>query len=129
MIKLWLMAALILAVSMTSSASLRATTLQDQTELSRSHIAWVAAALNRMQTVKVGMTRGELLAVFTTEGGLSTDLQRTYVSKDCPLFKVDVEFEAVDRPRDSQGRVIRGEGSRDTIVRISRPYLASSVMD
>jgi hypothetical protein len=85
-------------------------------------------AINRMQTVKVGMTRSELLTVFTTEGGISTDLQRTYVSRDCPYFKVDVEFEAIGR-RDSQGRVIRAEGGQDTIIRMSRPYLALRVMD
>ncbi len=83
-----------------------------------------------MQTVTVGMTRSELLTVFTTEGGIYTDLHRTFVSRDCPYFKVDVEFEAVGRPsRDSQGRVTLVEGSRDKIIKISRPYLQFSVLD
>ena len=130
MIKRCLMAVLILGVSMSSLSSLRATTSQAQTELSQSHTAWVADALKRMQTVKVGMTRSELLTVFTTEGGIYTDLQRTFVGRDCPYFKVDVEFEAVGRPsRDSQGRVTLVEGSRDTVIKISRPYLQFSVMD
>jgi hypothetical protein len=47
-----------------------------------------------METIKPGMTREELLKVFATEGGLSTGLNRTFVSRDCPYFKVDVEFEA-----------------------------------
>jgi hypothetical protein len=128
MIKQSLIAALILA-ALSSSASLRATTSQSQTQLPQNHIAWVTDVMKRMQTVKVGMTRSELLAVFTTEGGIYTDVQRTFVSRDCPYFKVDVEFEAVDRLRDSQGRVIHVEGNRDTIIRISRPYLAFSVMD
>ena len=130
MIRQCLMAAMILAASMSSLSSLRAATNQAQTESSPSHTAWVADVLKRMQTVKVGMTRSELLTVFTTEGGISTDLQRTFVSRDCPYFKVDVEFEAVGRPsRDSQGRVTLVEGSRDTIIRISRPYLQFSVLD
>jgi len=94
------------------------------------HVAWVGEVLIRMQTFKAGMTREALLKVFTTEGGLSTGLQRTFVSRDCPYFKVDVEFKAVGRPdRDDQGRVTLREDPRDLIVKISRPYLAFSVMD
>jgi hypothetical protein len=94
------------------------------------HVAWVAEGLKRMQTIKPGMTRTELLVVFTTEGGLFTALRRTFVSRDCPYFKVDVEFEAVGRSsRDSDGRVTMIEGVQDRIIKISRPYLQFSVMD
>ena len=76
------------------------------------------------------MTRQALLAVFTTEGGLSTGLQRTFVSRDCPYFKVDVEFQAVGRPnRDGNGRVTLVEYSQDIIVKISRPYLQFTIAD
>jgi hypothetical protein len=94
------------------------------------HVAWVAQVLIQIQTIKPGMTRTDLLKVFTTEGGLSTGLRRTFVSRDCPYFKVDVEFEAVDRPsRDAGGRVTLFEGSRDIIVQISKPYLQFSIAD
>ena len=94
------------------------------------HITWVANVLQLMETVKSGMTRETLLTVFTTEGGLSTGLQRTYVSQECPYFKVDVEFDAVGRPnRDRDGRVTLIEDPRDIILKISRPYLQFSVMD
>ncbi len=94
------------------------------------HIAWVADTMKRMDTVKVGMTRADLLKVFKTEGGISTPLQRRFVSLDCPYFKVDVRFRAVGRPeRDSGGRVIMIEGSQDEIIEISRPYLQFSILD
>lgn len=94
------------------------------------HIAWVTDVLKRMQTIKVGMTRTELLSVFTTEGGIYGPLQRTFVSRDCPYFKVDVEFEAVGRPAtDVDGRGAMVEGNQDRIVKISRPYLQFSHMD
>jgi hypothetical protein len=94
------------------------------------HVAWVAEALKRIQTIKPGMTRETLLSIFTTEGGLSTGLQRTFVSRDCPYFKVDVEFQAVGRPnRDGDGRVTLVEGSHDIILKISRPYLQFSIVD
>ena len=97
---------------------------------SQSHVAWVADALTRMQTIKPGMTRTDLLKVFTTEGGLFNGLQRTFVSRDCLYFKVDVEFEAVGRPaRDRDGRVTLIEDGRDIIVKISRPYLALANVD
>src|SRR5579872_7063381 len=90
---------------------------------STDHTTWVANVLKRMETIKAGMTREILLTVFTTEGGLSTGLQRTYVSQNCPYFKVDVEFDAVGHPnRDGEGRVTPIEDPRDRIVKISRPY-------
>jgi hypothetical protein len=93
-------------------------------------VAWVAEVLKRMETIKSGMTRKTLLTVFTTEGGLSTGLQRTFVSRDCPYFKVDVEFQAVGRPnRDENGRVTLVEGNEDIILKVSTPYLQFSVMD
>jgi hypothetical protein len=91
---------------------------------------WVANVLKRMMTIETGMTRETLRTIFTTEGGLSTGLQRTYVSQDCPYFKVDVEFDAVGRPnRDGEGRVTLIEDPRDRIVKISRPYLQFSIRD
>ena len=91
---------------------------------------WVLQVLERMNHIRTGMTRADLLKVFTAEGGLSTGLQRTYMSQDCPYFKVDVTFQAVGRPeRDKQGRVTLAEDSRDQIASISRPYLAFSLVD
>jgi hypothetical protein len=83
-----------------------------------------------MQTIKPGMTREALLTVFMTEGGISAGLRRTFVSRDCPLFKVDVEFQAVGRPnRDGNGRVTLVEGSQDIILKISRPHFWFGVVD
>jgi hypothetical protein len=91
---------------------------------------WVGNALLEIETVKVGMTRGQLLAVFTMEGGVFSGLRRTYVYRRCPTIKVDVEFEAVGRPsRDAEGRVTMVESDDDLIMRISRPYLAHQVID
>jgi len=98
----------------------------------RSHeqTEWVAESLKEMQKIKVGMTRADLLKVFTTEGGLSTGLNRTYVFRGCPFFKVDVEFDPVGRPaRDGEGRVTLVEADEDVIKKISKPYLDWSVVD
>lgn len=118
-----------------ASAAIGANVLQagpseDQGQFSQGHVTWVAEVLERMQTIKPGMTRKALLTVFTTEGGLSTGLQRTFVSRDCSYFKIDVEFQAVGRPdRDQNGRVTLVEGNEDIILKVSRPYLQFGVMD
>ncbi len=86
--------------------------------------------LNRALSVKPGQTRKDLLKVFTTEGGLSNTLWRTYVYRTCPNVKVDVEFRVVGRPeRDAEGRLIAGEDDSDVITKISRPYLAWTIAD
>ena len=111
-------------------ASTRTARLASQEPCVQEHTAWVSEALTKMETVKTGMTRESLLKVFTTEGGLSTLLQRTYVSRDCPYFKVDVRFQAVGRSNhDKDGRVTLVEDSRDKIVSISKPYLQFTIAD
>jgi hypothetical protein len=96
----------------------------------RAHIAWVSEVLKRMEMLHPGMTRKDLFTAFTTEGGLSTGLRRTFVSRDCFYFKVDVEFQAVGRAdRDADGRVTLVESDEDIILKISTPYLHASIVD
>ena len=77
-----------------------------------------------MEAVKPGMTRDNLLKVFTTEGGLSTGLRRRFVSRDCAYFKSDVEFVAEGRPdRDSDERVTLEE-DRKTLMTSSSTLFA-----
>jgi len=89
-------------------------------QIDQEHIEWISGALNVMQTIKVGMTRADLINVFTTEDGLSTTSQRTYVYRQCPYIKVDVKFAASRRDE---------ELPSDKITAVSRPYLAWSIMD
>ncbi len=86
------------------------------------HTRWIAASLKEMQTIKPGMSRGDLFKVFTTEGGLSTVGQRRYVYRDCPYIKVDVEFAPAQ-----EGQQV--ERQDDKIVKISQPFLEFSVVD
>ena len=88
----------------------------------------ISEAIRETSAIAAGMSRGDLMRVFTVEGGLSTRAQRTYVYRRCPYIKVDVEFE-VDHLRDAQGRIPYPEADDDVIRRISRPYLAWAVMD
>jgi hypothetical protein len=90
----------------------------------------VTNALEKIESIKPGMTRQDLLKVFKTEGGLSTGLRRTFVSRDCPYFKVVVEFKAATGPdRDNVGFLNSVEDNRDIIVRVSKPYLQFAIGD
>jgi hypothetical protein len=88
----------------------------------------ISDAILETSTIKVGMTRGDLMRVFTIEGGISTRSQRTYVYRRCPYIKVDVEFD-VEHLRDSQGRIPLPQADEDVIRHISRPYLAWTIAD
>jgi hypothetical protein len=81
------------------------------------HRQWVDSVLAWIATIKPGMTRSDLLRVFTTEGGLSTRTHRTYVLTHCPIIKVDVEFS------------ISAREAEDKITQISKPYLGYGIYD
>ena len=69
------------------------------------------------------MTRADLLKVFTTEGGLSTRQKQSYISQDCPYFKVRVTFKPVGPEGDGT------DGRNDVILTVSKPYLEFSNLD
>ncbi|HXG90721.1 MAG TPA: hypothetical protein VNJ02_20570 [Vicinamibacterales bacterium] len=97
---------------------------------SQGQTEWIEKILKEIENIKVGMSRAELLKVFTTEGGLSTGLNRTYVYRECPYIKVDIEFEPVGRSaRDTEGRVTLIEADKDVIKNISKPYLEWSILN
>ena len=99
---------------------------EDQCNSSSDRIAWVVESLKRMQTIKPGMTRNQLLKVFTTEGGISTARERLYVSRDCPYFKVKVDFrQAIESEQTDWLQELDG----DVITAISDPFLQFGIMD
>jgi hypothetical protein len=117
-------------IALSSSTSLPLTHSANQEPSAQDHTARVLHTLERMETIKPSMTREDLLKVFTTEGGLYTGLLRTFVSRDCPYFKVDVEFKASARSDiDNTGFVTSVEDNRDIIVKISKPYMQLSISD
>jgi hypothetical protein len=107
-----------------------ASRLDDKRQSSSDHIAWVVECLERMLTIKPGMTRNQLMQIFSTEGGISTAKQRTFVSRDCPYFKVSVKFRrTVDSGMNGSQSELLEERDDDVITDISGPFLQFSIMD
>lgn len=94
------------------------------TDTDREHTKWIASVMDSINAIKPGMTREDLLKVFTTEGGLSFRLRRTYAFKECPYIKVTVEFETAENPNDGLT-----EMPGNKIVKVSAPFLQYTVSD
>jgi hypothetical protein len=82
--------------------------------------------LSGRKSIKPGMTREHLLSVFTPEGGLSEVTKRTYRSRDCLYFAVDVKFQSGSRSRNRNEPTTSIENPQDRILTISLPYLKLS---
>ena len=85
----------------------------------RNHCAWVQESLDHIETVQVGMFRADLERFFTYEGGIYSRSQQTYVYRNCPYIKVDVEFAPSEQ----------NQNSVDRITKISKPYIARPIID
>lgn len=121
---------LLAAAAVGKATATRALEVDDEPRCAADRTAWVASSLERMLTIKPGMTRGQLMLVFSTEGGISTALQRTFVSRDCRYFKVDVKFRrASGNDGSGGGRDFLQEMDDDVITSISRPYLQFTIAD
>ena len=107
-----------------SGAQIQDESVRMSAELTQERRQWIAKVLRQIGRIKPGMRRKDLLTVFTTEGGISTRTQRTYVNTECPYIKVNVHF-----------KVVRGESLNlnedpdDIIESISQPCLAWGMID
>lgn len=85
--------------------------------------------LKDVSSIQSGMTRAELLRVFTTEGGLSTRDEQRYVYRRCPFIKVMVTFRRPADADDDWGGAPEEERAGDVIQSISKPFLEYSITD
>jgi len=92
--------------------------------IAEEHTKWIDSVLRSILTIKPGVTRKDLLRVFTVEGGVFSRTRRKYVYKECPYIKVDVEFTLVG----SEDKTV-SEMPEDIVTSISRPYLEDGITD
>jgi hypothetical protein len=101
-----------------SPSQLRDESVTEGPAYRQQRIDWIAKVLDRLNSIHYGMKRKDLDPILTTEGGLSTRLQRTYVFLDCKYIKVDTRFKAAGGATNSFG-----ESPEDLIESVSKPYL------
>jgi hypothetical protein len=82
--------------------------------------------LKDVSSIQTGMTRGELLRIFTAERGLYTRDGQQYVYRRCPDVKVIVNFHKPDDADVEWGNAPEEEWNGDVILSISKPFLESS---
>jgi hypothetical protein len=90
-----------------------------KSEVNRNLTKYISDILTECKKITPGMTRADLLKVFTTEGGISTATHRTFVHRRCSIIKVDVEF-ALSQPRKPEGGSPRPSRSAGTRSRSGR---------
>ena len=78
---------------------------------------WVQHSFDEMQTIKPGMTRGELEKVFVGEGGFYSSSHQTYLYRGCLYFKVTVDFQLAGSGLEYPSN------PKDKIVGITQPYI------
>jgi hypothetical protein len=82
--------------------------------------------LKEVSSIQSGMSRGELLRVFTGERGLYTRDGQQFVYRRCPDIKVIVNFHKPDDADVEWGNAPEEEWTADVILSISKPFLESS---
>jgi hypothetical protein len=85
--------------------------------------------LKDVSSIQAGMSRTDLLRIFTTEGGLSTRDEQRYVYRRCPYIKVMVNFRRPADAGDDWGGAPQEEWAGDLIQSISKPFLEYSIAD
>lgn len=108
-----------------SEGQIQAESVPMSAELTQEQMQWIGKVLRQIGQIRPGMKRKDLLTVFTTEGGLSTRTQRTYVCKDCPYIKVTVHFKALEGESSTLGEDLED----DIIESLSQPFLAGITVD
>jgi hypothetical protein len=98
----------------------------EQKKTRQEHIAWVAKCLMDFESIKVGVTRGEIQKRFMMDGGFHSPSRVRFTHPECGYFKIDVEFD-VKRDEKDQGRAI--SSPEDKAMKISKPYIEAPTMD
>lgn len=92
----------------------------------RDRAEWVEKCLKDFESIKVGMTRGEIEAKWPWDTGLQGVSPVRFTHPDFGYFKVDVEFDFKRNPAD-QNRAVWNKDDKATSI--SKPYIERSFGD
>lgn len=87
---------------------------------------WAESCLKDFESIKTGMTRGEVEAKLAMDGGLQSVSPVRYAHPACGYFKMDVEFEFKRNAAD-QNRAVADKA--DKVTKVSKPYIERPSID
>ncbi|MGD0596318.1 MAG: hypothetical protein ABSA64_02205 [Sedimentisphaerales bacterium] len=97
-----------------------------QVKPNQEHMAWVEKCLTDFESIKPGMTRGEIEKKFPMDGGAQGVSPVRFTHPECGYFKVAVEFDFKRNEKD-QGRAIISPDDKAT--KVSTPYIERPFTD
>ena len=107
-------------------ALLRAQAPSQRAQPDKDYTRWVESCLKDFESVKVGMTRGQVESKLSMDGGLQGVSPVRFVHPACGYFKVDVQFEYKRNAAD-QNRAILDKA--DKVTKVSKPYIERPFFD
>ena len=96
-------------------ALLRAQAPPPRAQPDKDRTQWVESCLKDFESIKAGMTRGQVEAKLSMDGGLQGVSSVRFAHPACGYFKIDVEF-ALDQSRPAPDNA-------DKVSKVSKPYV------
>ena len=89
-------------------------------KVARDRVIWVLKCVKDFKAIKVGMTRKEVGKRLVRDGGIQGPSLGRFIHRECPHFKIDVEFSVKRNPQDMN----RASWSPDDkVTSVSKPYI------
>ncbi|MFB3921727.1 MAG: hypothetical protein ACE145_08395 [Terriglobia bacterium] len=101
------------------------TQVKPPTAEDQKHYMWLSGKLDEVYSIRPGMTKADLLKVFTEDGGLKRIQPQRFVLRSCHLIKVEVVY---DVPQGTPASALPPDNELK-IKAISKPYLEPMIMD
>jgi len=105
---------------------LRAQAQAPRAQADTDRASWVEKCLKDFESIRVGVTRGEIEGKLRRDGGLQGVSPVRFAHPACGYFKVDVEFEF---KRDAAGQNRAIQSGDDKSTRVSKPYIERPFTD
>ncbi|HEY5909545.1 MAG TPA: hypothetical protein VJA21_02960 [Verrucomicrobiae bacterium] len=87
---------------------------------------WVESCLKDFESIKVGMTRGQVEAKLSMDGGLQGISPARFSHPACGYFKIDVEFDFKRNAADQNRAIV---DKADKVTKVSKPYIERPFAD
>jgi hypothetical protein len=107
-------------------ALLRAQAPPPRAQPDKDRTQWVESCLKDFESIKAGMTRGQVEAKLSMDGGLQGVSPARFAHPACGYLKIDVEFEFKRNAADQNRAIV---DKADKVTKVSKPYIQRPFAD